>query len=52
MNTALIIGTIKTMSDVNETNNSNKVMNMTIEVERPFKNGQGYYDVDYIDVIL
>jgi single-strand DNA-binding protein len=27
-------------------------MNMTIEVERPFKNGQGYYDVDYIDVIL
>ncbi len=52
MNTVVIVGVVKFMSDVKLTSNHNKVMNVTVEVERPFKNQQGFYDTDYVDVIL
>lgn len=52
MNTVVLIGVVKTMSGIKETSNGNKIMNVTLEVQRPFKNMEGFYDSDFIDIVL
>ena len=52
MNQAVLIGRIVREPDLRETENGNKVCNLTLAVPRSFKNELGEYETDFVDVVL
>ena len=52
MNNTILIGRLVKNPELRETENKNKVTNITIAVPRSFKNQEGQYETDFIDCIL
>ena len=52
MNNSILIGRLVKTPELRETENKNKVTNITIAVPRSFKNADGKYDTDFIECIL
>jgi len=52
LNQAIIVGRIVKEPEVKETEKGKKVSNITLAVQRPYKNDDGEYDVDYLDCVL
>lgn len=52
MNNTILIGRLVKNPELRETENKNKVTNITIAVPRSFKNQDGQYETDFIDCIL
>lgn len=47
LNQSIIVGRIVQEPEIRETENGNKVTNITLAVQRPFKNVNGEYDTDF-----
>lgn len=52
LNQSIIVGRIVQEPEIRETENGNKVTNITLAVQRPFKNTSGGYDTDFISCVL
>lgn len=52
LNQSIIVGRIVREPEVRETENGNKVTNITLAVQRPYKNIDGEYDTDFISCVL
>ena len=52
LNQSIIVGRIVRDPEVRETENGNKVTNITLAVQRPYKNVNGEYDTDFISCVL
>ena len=52
LNQAVIVGRLIKDPELNETENGNKVTNITLAVPRSFKNVNGEYDTDFISCVL
>ena len=52
LNQSILVGRIVRDPEVRETENGNKVTNITLAVQRPYKNINGEYDTDYISCVL
>ena len=52
LNQTVIVGRIVKDLELHETENGNKVTQMTLAVPRSFKNMNGEYDTDYIPCVL
>ena len=52
LNQSILVGRIVRDPEVRETENGNKVTNITLAVQRPYKNVNGEYDTDYISCVL
>lgn len=52
LNQVVIVGRIVNELEVRETEKEKKVSNITLAVQRPYKNEKGEYDVDFIDCVL
>ncbi len=52
LNQSIIVGRIVREPEVKETENGNKITNITLAVQRPFKNVAGEYDTDFISCVL
>ena len=52
MNQMWLVGRITRDPEVNEVGDEKKVSNITLAVQRPFKNVEGEYETDFIDVTL
>ena len=52
MNNVILIGRIVRTPELRETENKNKVTNMTLAITRQFKNSNGEYESDFIDCTL
>jgi len=52
LNNTVIVGRIVRDLEVRETENGNKVAQLTLAVPRSFKNMDGQYDTDYIPCVL
>ena len=52
LNQTVIVGRIVRDLEVHETENGNKVAQMTLAVPRSFKNVDGEYETDYIPCVL
>ncbi len=52
MNNVILIGRIVRTPELRETENKNKVTNMTLAITRQFKNSKGEYESDFIDCTL
>ncbi len=52
LNQSIIVGRIVREPEVRETENGNKVTNITLAVQRPYKNVDGEYDTDFISCVL
>jgi len=52
LNNTILIGRLVKTPELRETENKNKVTNITIAVPRSFKNPDGKYETDFIDCIL
>ena len=52
LNQTVIVGRIVKDPELRETENGNKVTNITLAVPRTFKNTNGEYDTDFIPCIL
>jgi len=52
VNNTVIIGRIVRDLELHETENGNKVAQLTLAVQRNFKNMEGQYDTDYVPCIL
>ena len=52
LNQAVLVGRIVRDPEVRETENGAKVSNLTLAVPRSFKNAEGEYETDFIDVTL
>ncbi len=52
LNQSIIVGRIVRDPEVRETENGNKVTNITLAVQRPYKNVDGEYDTDFISCVL
>ena len=52
LNQLVLIGRIVREIELKETESGIKVCNMTIAVPRSFKNEEGVYDTDFVDVTL
>jgi len=52
LNQAIIVGRIVKEPEVKETEKGKKVSNITLAVQRSYKNDDGEYDVDYLDCVL
>lgn len=50
LNTFILEGKLKEVSDIKETDRGTKFMKILIESERTFRNNDGYYDTDLIEV--
>jgi len=51
MNKAILIGNLTKDPELNTTTNGTNVTNFTLAVQRRFKNAQGEYEADFINVI-
>ncbi len=52
LNQSILVGRIVKDPEVRETENGNKVTNITLAVQRPYKNINGEYDTDFISCVL
>lgn len=52
LNQTVIVGRLIKDPELNETENGNKVTNITLAVPRSFKNINGEYDTDFISCVL
>ena len=52
LNQAVLVGRIVREPEVKELENGSKVSNITLAVPRSFKNAEGEYDTDFVDVVL
>ncbi len=52
MNNVVIVGRIVRNPEIKKTENNTEVLNITLAVDRNFKNANGEYEVDFIDCIL
>ena len=52
LNNTVLVGRLVRDLEVKETENGNKVAQMTLAVPRSFKNMDGSYDTDYIPCVL
>ncbi len=52
MNNVVIVGRMVRNPEIKQTDNSTDVLNITLAVDRNFKNANGEYEVDFIDCIL
>ena len=52
LNQSILVGRIVRDPEIRETENGNKVTNITLAVQRPYKNVNGEYDTDYISCVL
>ena len=52
LNQTVIVGRLVRDPDLYETENGNKVTNITLAVPRSYKNADGEYDTDFINCVL
>lgn len=52
LNQTVIVGRLVRDPELYETENGNKVTNITLAVPRSYKNSDGEYDTDYISCVL
>ncbi len=52
LNQSILVGRIVQEPEVRETENGTKVTNITLAVQRPFKNTNGEYNTDFISCVL
>lgn len=52
LNQTVLIGRIVKDPELKETDNGNKVTNITLAVPRSFKNSEGEYETDFISCVL
>ncbi len=52
LNQTVIVGRLVKEPELRETENGNKVTNITLAVPRSYKNVNGEYDVDFISCVL
>ena len=52
LNQTIIVGRLTSDLEVKETESGKKVTSLTLTVPRSFKNADGEYDTDFIDVVL
>ena len=52
LNQVILVGRLCSTPTVQETEEGKKVCNIKVAVPRPFKNGEGEYETDFIDVVL
>lgn len=52
LNQSILVGRIVREPEVRETENGSKVTNLTLAVQRSFKNSNGEYDCDFIPCVL
>ena len=52
LNQSILVGRIVQEPEVRETENGTKVTNLTLAVQRSFKNVNGEYDTDFISCVL
>ena len=52
LNQTILVGRIVRDPEIRETENGNKVTNITLAVQRPYKNIAGDYETDFIDCVL
>ncbi len=52
LNQAVLVGRIVQEPELRETDNGNKIANVTLAVPRSFKNANGEYDTDFISCVL
>lgn len=52
LNQAVLVGRIVKDPELRETDNGNKVTNVTVAVPRSYKNTEGVYETDYISCVL
>ena len=52
LNQAVLVGRLTRDPEVIETENGNKVSNISLAIPRNYKNAEGVYETDFIDVTL
>ena len=52
LNQTVIVGRLVSNPEIRETENGNKVSNITLAVPRSYKNSNGEYDTDFISCVL
>lgn len=52
LNQIVLVGRLAKEVEVKELENEKKVSNITLAVPRSFKNSDGEYDTDFIDIVL
>ena len=52
LNQSVIVGRVVRDPELNQTENGNKVTNLTLAVPRSYKNVNGEYDTDFISCVL
>ena len=52
LNQTVIVGRLVSDPELRETDNGNKVTNVTIAIPRSFKNINGEYDTDFVSCVL
>ena len=52
LNQSILVGRIVRDPEIKETDSGTKVTNLTLAVQRPFRNVQGEYDTDFINCVL
>lgn len=52
LNQSILVGRIVREPEIRETENGTKVTNITLAVQRSFKNVNGEYDTDFISCVL
>lgn len=52
LNQTKVVGRLVKAPIIKETSKGNKILNITLAVQRGFKNKEGNYEVDFIDCVL
>lgn len=52
LNQTVIVGRLVKKPEIKETENGNKVSNITLAVPRSYKNANGEYDTDFVPCVL
>ena len=52
LNQIVLVGRLVSDLEINETENGNKVTNITLAVKRSYKNSNGEYETDFIPCIV
>lgn len=52
LNQVVIVGRLVKEPEIKETQDGKKISNITLAVQRSFKNQEGNYDVDFVDCVL
>ena len=52
LNKIILIGRLTDDPELKYTANGTAVCNFTLAVQRPFKNGEGDYDTDFVDIVV